>query len=209
MGKYKGEKASGVPEQRTSTLTPNNLRFLKDIGGLDLINEERLNPYYEIFVWEREGHGALHFEHEDKREMGKTIENGHLVAALYDLLKRDVGCVDFKDRVEFIVGDEIERISETGNSRRLFLKSGRELEYDLLVGSDGGKSKVKELKNIPSFGWSHNQKAIVRKMLQPGLHCQDRPANLQLVAAIHWRKPTCHLVPLWQLFISCVVSSEQ
>lgn len=45
------------------------------------------------------------------------------------------------------------------------LESGRELETRLLVGSDGNNSKVKELSGIPTFGWSHNQKAIVKNQI--------------------------------------------
>jgi 2-polyprenyl-6-methoxyphenol hydroxylase-like FAD-dependent oxidoreductase len=35
------------------------------------------------------------------------------------------------------------------------------LETKLLVGSDGNKSKVKELSHIGTYGWSYNQMGIV------------------------------------------------
>lgn len=44
---------------------------------------------------------------------------------------------------------------------KVTLESGKELETRLLVGSDGNMSQVKKLADIPTFGWSHNQKAIV------------------------------------------------
>ena len=91
LGQFAEKPATQVPEQRTSTLTPSSIRFLSDIGGLELVNEERFRPYHKISVWERDGSGFLNFEHEDQRELGRTIENSHLVAALYQSLKESVG----------------------------------------------------------------------------------------------------------------------
>jgi len=94
MAQFSEKPVTQVPEQRTSTLTPSSLRFLRDIGGLEHVNEERFRPYHRISVWERDGSGFLNFEHEDQREMGRTIENSHLVAALYQSLKESVASGD-------------------------------------------------------------------------------------------------------------------
>jgi len=154
ISSYKETPKEAVPEQRTSTLTPSSIRFLQDSGALEYVNEERFRPYHHIKVWERQGRGFLSFEQTDNREMGRTIENNHLVAAIYEALKK-------KNNVEFIFGDDISSLKPQDGHHRVLLKSGRELQYNLLVGSDGQKSKVKELKEISSHGWSHNQKAIV------------------------------------------------
>lgn len=63
-----------------------------------------------------------------------------------------------KSKVDFIFDNEI----EAEKDGKLVLKTGESLDYSLLVGSDGQKSKVKQLRNISSHGWSHNQKAIVK-----------------------------------------------
>lgn len=59
--------------------------------------------------------------------------------------------------MDFIFDNEI----EAEKDGKLVLKSGDKIDFSLLVGSDGQKSKVKQLRNIYSQGWSHNQKAIV------------------------------------------------
>ena len=94
LARFSGEAGAEPPEQRTSTLTPSSLRFLRDIGGLEHVNSERCRPYHRVCVWERDGSGFLSFEHEDQREMGRTIENSHLVAALYQSLKESVASGD-------------------------------------------------------------------------------------------------------------------
>lgn len=94
IAQFAEKPATQVPEQRTSTLTPSSIRFLRDIGGLEHVNEERFRAYHRISVWERDGSGFLNFEHEDQREMGRTIENSHLVAALYQSLQQSVASRD-------------------------------------------------------------------------------------------------------------------
>lgn len=154
---YKKLGLEDVPEQRTSTLTPSSLRFLTDIGAMHHVNDQRCSSYHKMQVWEKDGSSFLGFEHPDCRSMGKTIENSHLVAALYHQLREEVGLKVNQKNVDFIFKDEIEKEIDG----KLKMKSGKLLNYDLLVGSDGQRSKVKEIRGITSHGWSHNQKAIV------------------------------------------------
>lgn len=90
LEQYQSLRPEDVPEQRTSTLTPSSLRFLRDVGGLDLVNRDRCKDYYRMQVWEKDGSGFLGFARADNASMGCTIENSHLVAALYEKLRRDV-----------------------------------------------------------------------------------------------------------------------
>lgn len=180
-----GASASPVPDQRTSTLTPGSIKFLKDIGGLDHLNRERFQEYYGIKVWERCGQGVLRFNPTNQqsetsldqdslggayrperagKEMGRTIENSHLVAGLFESLKTD-------KNVEFIFGDEVQSINNP--ERQVSFKSGKQASYRLLVGSDGQKSKVKELSNIVSSGWAHNQMAIVDSCDPRSVQCNS------------------------------------
>lgn len=161
LDKYIVNGPADVPEQRTSTLTPSSLRFLTDIGVMQHVNDDRCARYHRMQVWEKDGSSFLAFEHPDKRSMGRTIENSHLVAAMYHLLKQEVAQKFNQDNVDFIFNDEI--VTETDG--KLKMKSGQLVDYDLLVGSDGQRSKVKEIRGITSHGWSHNQKAIVRMFL--------------------------------------------
>ena len=80
-----------VPEQRTSTLTAGSLRFLKDIDAMEFVNMERCASYHRIQVWEKDGSSFIGFGHKDNKSMGRTIENSHLVAAMYHKLKLEVG----------------------------------------------------------------------------------------------------------------------
>jgi 2-polyprenyl-6-methoxyphenol hydroxylase-like FAD-dependent oxidoreductase len=113
-----------------------------------------------------------------------------------------------QNRVEFIFEDEIERLDAFHDGRSLTLKSGREVRYELLVGSDGGRSRVKELKGIPSHGWSHKQKAIVLSR-QPGLHGPDGAPDLLPVAAVHRGAPAGAALDARELQLARLVGPEQ
>lgn len=123
-------------------------------------------------VWEKQGTSYLKFAGADadpKWGMGRTIENDHLSAALYNQLKENVNIripifsklTSFQPKVEFIFGDTIKNYNKDGNILQVELESGREIETQLLVGSDGNNSAVKKLAGIQTRGWSHNQRAIV------------------------------------------------
>ena len=90
LDKFQALSEKDCPEQRTSTLTPSSLRFLTDIGAMEYVNKDRCASYHRIQVWEKDGSSFLAFDHPDNRSMGRTIENSHLVAALYHLLQIEV-----------------------------------------------------------------------------------------------------------------------
>lgn len=82
----------GVPNQRTYTLSPASLEFLEMLGTLELVNKERCKEFLGMQVWEKQGTGYLKFGRDanSKFGMGRTIENDHLVSALYCQLKQNV-----------------------------------------------------------------------------------------------------------------------
>lgn len=70
----------------------------------------------------------------------------------------------------------------------------------MLVGSDGNKSKVKELGKIRSYGWSYNQMGIV---------CTLKLANpITTAYQKYYHKNVLALLPLWDNYASIVWSAE-
>lgn len=144
-----------IPEQRTYALSNASNDFLEALGVHHFINMERYKAYYWMQVWELQGGSYLSFKAEENKNIGRTVENNHLTAALYQRLKSE-------SSIEFIFGDPIKSATRSRDGiMDIELQSGRKLETKLLVGCDGGNSIVKKLFNIPTFGWSHKQRAIV------------------------------------------------
>lgn len=72
------------------------------------------------------------------------------------------------------------------------------------MGSDGNKSKVKELSNIPTFGWSYRQKAIACTLSVEGLEAKDNTSAYQ----IYHDSNILGILPLWNNYISIVWSLQ-
>lgn len=66
------------------------------------------------------------------------------------------------------------------------------------MGSDGNKSKVKEMAKIPTYGWSYRQRAVV---------CSMKVAeNTTLGNQIYHEGNTLAILPLWDNYVSLVWS---
>lgn len=68
-----------------------------------------------------------------------------------------------KFRVDVLMPGTLENYSVEANEYIRLKVSGQndEIQAKLLVGSDGNKSKVKEVQKIGTYGWSYNQFGIV------------------------------------------------
>jgi 2-polyprenyl-6-methoxyphenol hydroxylase-like FAD-dependent oxidoreductase len=72
------------------------------------------------------------------------------------------------------------------------------------VGSDGNKSKVKELAAIPTYGWSYRQKAIACTLAVDGLAPEENVSAYQ----IYHDSNILGVLPLWSNYISIVWSLQ-
>ena len=72
------------------------------------------------------------------------------------------------------------------------------LTCQLLVGSDGNRSKVKELSKINTYGWNYRQKAIACTM-----KVND---NVTIGNQIYHEGDTLGILPLWKNYVSLVWS---
>lgn len=159
-----------TPEPRVITLTPNSHRFLSSIGGMQLCNAQCVTPFKEMLVYEEIGHGFMRFDIEKQRNeskliktqeellkrfvfneehkkafeatqvsMGASIENNHLLAALINRVKTLDKCDIIQKKVV-----AVKRPREVSGRPRVILDDGSVIEAELIVGSDGEKSKTRE-----------------------------------------------------------------
>lgn len=74
------------------------------------------------------------------------------------------------------------------------------ISTELLVGSDGNRSRVKELAGIHTYGWQYRQKAIVCTMQI------DSSLQNQSGYQIYHDGNVLAILPLWKNYVSLVWS---
>ena len=107
-------------------------------------------------VKDGEGTGEIRFGAEDigVPQLGMVIENHLVVTALYKRLE------EFEN-IELLFDHKVEEISEAEAGSLVTLDNNNVLSCSLLVGADGGNSRVRELKGLQTAGWAYDQTAVV------------------------------------------------
>ena len=131
---------------------------------------------------------------ETQQNMGASIENSHLLAALVERAKNLNKCDIIQQKVV-----EIKRPSATGVGRpSVKLEDGTVIEADLIIGSDGEKSKTREEYGIKSSGFSYEQSGVV---------CTVSSLRPNTIAFQRFMKTgPLALLPLWDNYSSIVWS---
>ena len=123
------------------------------------------------------------------------IENDELVHALKE------GLHEHGSKVEWVEG-EIQSISNEAYSHCSVGLKECTVETRLLVGSDGNRSKVRELNGIANYGWKYNQKAIACTLEMDGLREENNNQAYQIFHDDH----ILGILPLWGNYLSIVWS---
>eukprot|EP00850_Spirogloea_muscicola_P016182 SM000129S26169 [mRNA] locus=s129:383717:387222:- [translate_table: standard] len=173
LSKIKLTELDSVPDPRTVAIT---------CGAWKAITKRRHASFDTMQVWDYAGQGYVRYHASDvgQPRLGYLVENRVLISALYDRLQ-DLASVDL------ICPDSVENIewpatSSTSQDRPVYvpppsssvgvtvdaedwallrLGSGRQLRARLVVGADGGRSKVRQLAGLKTTGWEYDQRAVI------------------------------------------------
>ncbi|MED6194812.1 putative ubiquinone biosynthesis monooxygenase [Stylosanthes scabra] len=162
-------KKEDPPDPRVSTVTPATISFLQDAGAWK-------------YVWDYTGLGYARYNARDvnKDFLGCVAENKVLHSALLSCIKDS----DFKNtiyplrlnsmtlnRSSMSVVEENMSSRESspaqGQCAKLQLSDGSSIYAKLVVGADGGKSRVRELAGFKTTGWNYSQNAIICTVEHP------------------------------------------
>jgi 2-octaprenylphenol hydroxylase len=140
-------------EPRVSALNAGSMALLERCGVFSELGRHAC--FREMLVRDSEGAGDICFSSEDLGlpNLGMVIENHLVIEALHSRL------VQF-DNVDLCYGESFADVTKD-DVLEVELSSGDILQCDLLVGADGGNSKVRELSGLKTVGWSYDQTAVV------------------------------------------------
>ena len=139
---------------RVSAVNPGAKKFLTRIGAWDRIATGRISTFKKMRVWDSRGTSHIEFGGNDESALGDIVENQLIEDALIETV-----AVAGNIRLEWQAKLSGATRQEAGYGVRL--EDGRHFDCSLLVGADGGNSRVRELCSIRSVGWSYDQVALV------------------------------------------------
>lgn len=146
---------------RVSSLTPQSIEYLQNIGAWNHIREERVQPYDGIVVSEGLSDATLSF---DSPELATMCENVNLQSSLYQRIKELQGETT-NDEFGLEIRDNTKVVEITKDPINqwpiVHLDNGESYKARLLVGADGFNSPVRKFSGIQSHGWFYQRFGIV------------------------------------------------
>ena len=142
-------------EPRVSAISVSSQRLLEDLGVWQRATQSRHCPYTAMDVWDGEAIGRIRFDAAELGvpALGTIIENRHLVRSLFEAVRdSDLTCLD---------GQSVDALEQAGEGWQLTLSSGEKLTTSLVVGADGGHSRIRQWAGLPTREWDYDQEAIV------------------------------------------------
>ncbi|MCK4864498.1 MAG: UbiH/UbiF/VisC/COQ6 family ubiquinone biosynthesis hydroxylase [Gammaproteobacteria bacterium] len=143
-------------DMRVSAITRASQTLFKNIDVWEKIVEQRVTPYQNMFVWDAEGKGKVHFDSADMGEadLGHIIENRVIVKALHQRVAEI-------SNIEFLCPVKIKSINFKDDKTELVLDDKTILSTKLVVGADGTRSWIRQQADIAVKGWDFDQAALV------------------------------------------------
>lgn len=139
---------------RVSAFNAGSIALLERCKLSDQIG--RHASFSEMLVRDGEGAAEIRFTAADLGlpHLGSVFENHLVIQALYARLQQF-------DNIELRYGTSVADIAVSEGGSEVELSCGETLLCDLLVGADGGNSRVRELAGLKTLGWTYDQTAVV------------------------------------------------
>ena len=141
---------------RVSALNIASENILKNVGVWKNIVDRRCCVYKRLKTWEMdENRGATEFNSADQGvdHLGHIVENNLIQLALLEQLKK---ATNIK-----LYNQQTVEIDYQPGASLVELADGQQLIAKLLVGADGGNSKVRAAAGIGIHSWDYQQSALV------------------------------------------------
>lgn len=156
-----------TPEVRVSAINAASEQLLKNLGIWPLIQQQRLQPYQHMHIWDKAGYGKLDFDccdidasAENNQHLGHIIENKVVRNALWEKAQQDDGISFFTDNklASLGIGDSEVFASFTADENS---QTPMPITAKLVVGADGANSWVRKQMDMSMTFRDYDHHAIV------------------------------------------------
>lgn len=141
---------------RVSALNNRSRQVLRDCGAWPLIEAHRIGPYTRMEVWDKDSPAHIEFSASEinQDDLGAIAENNVVEHFLWQQALQ-LG-------VDIQQVDEWTLLNEGDADSLVEIKVGDDLVFaSLLVGADGGRSRVRQWSELPLTFWDYDQQGIV------------------------------------------------
>lgn len=156
---------------RVSAINRTSEQILRRIGAWQRIESERLSPYHQMSVWEKDSFAHIHFDCQESAirqlglsQLGFIVENQQIQSALWQQVSQQAN-------VEMILSSPA-TLGLSENGAFLTLENGEMLSAKLVVGADGANSWLRQKANIPLVSRDYQQTALVCNVKTVEPHAQ-------------------------------------
>lgn len=142
-------------DPRVVALTQASQNFLAQLNVWNDILAQRVCPYSQMHVWDKEGTSSIHFDAAEvaSQQLGHIVENSVIVNSLQKKIA-DHSQIKFIHPAHLL---DIQQQPLPG----VVLNQGEPFTTRLLIAADGAQSRVRELANFATREWDYGHKAIV------------------------------------------------
>lgn len=147
---------SDEPELRVSAINIASQGVFDDIGVWDNIIKQRAQPYSHMTVWDKDSFAIIDFDHKqvNQASLGYIVENAVITNALLESAM-------VAPHITLLATDSVAKVDTHEHGCFIQTTNGELLTTKLLVGADGGQSKVRQQADMPQTFWDYEQAAIV------------------------------------------------
>ncbi|MEJ2534549.1 MAG: UbiH/UbiF/VisC/COQ6 family ubiquinone biosynthesis hydroxylase [Gammaproteobacteria bacterium] len=141
---------------RVSALSPGSAAILDQCGAWADIEAGRSCPYQRMTVEDRDADAAVEFEAPafGLERLGTIVENDLVRDALWRSAMSE-------QRIQRFCPARVEHVEQDREAARVRLEDGRELQAELLLACDGGRSPLRAAVGARSQTWEYNQCGLV------------------------------------------------
>jgi len=139
---------------RVSALSIASQQILQTVGAWDAVVAMRLCPYKRMRVWETAGDTEFNSDAIAYEALGNIVENRVTQLAL---LQR----AQTFSNVDFLCPTTIGQLSYIAGKGSVELADGKVLSGKVIVGADGGQSRVRQTVGLGVTSWDYQQHAMV------------------------------------------------
>ena len=161
-----GMEKSGGQDPRTLAITRGSENILRATGAWQRLDPEDIGYFREMFVWDENGDGDIHFDCAELGEpcLGTIIAQSMLEQALQDQTRQH-------ENIEWVQSTPLS-FTRDKTKITIRLKDDRQYSASLLAGTDGANSSVRSLANIAYPKHDYHQRAVacIVKTEKPHLH---------------------------------------